>query len=347
MERLSSRGSFQGRLNELRDSLGTVGKEMEWSSLHGPKTHLPVAPRLGQREMRAIKREEAHLWLSSGSLRYNRLPFMAGVASKSLKPLSNEGSNSAGWQARFMKSHNEEFEDFQATPWLPPSDQALLAKTTTSTRTTSRHAPVEEPVIDATAEDPGANGQPADVSSEAVAQLQHILFIHDQNGIARGRESECRPLAADAVLRHSPPYRFSSPPPATFPSTRNDGSWGQNLLEAILKNSIEDVVAALECEGADLDAVMENDRYEATAVGSPSRHASSTSDWERDCFGGCEVFARSADGSYGVRGKWTCHQDNYTGEEFAPLVYEIGDTALLIAIRSERWRVAAALAAVM
>ena len=56
------------------------------------------------------------------------------------------------------------------------------------------------------------------------------------------------------------------------------------------------------------------------------------------------MFARSAESSYGVRGKWTCHQDDYTGEDVSPILYEVADTALLVAIRNEKWEVAVFLA---
>ena len=78
---------------------------------------------------------------------------------------------------------------------------------------------------------------------------------------------------------------------------------------------------------------------------------------ERDSFGGCELFARSAEDTFGVRGCWNVqlpepvqpvYRDDGEPELMHSAVhYKIGDTGLLIAIRNEKWQVASQLLSVV
>ena len=97
-----------------------------------------------------------------------------------------------------------------------------------------------------------------------IAKLQTILFHHDQVRESRGLGSECRPLAGDAILRHSPAYPYTAPPPSNLDEVynkMNDDSWGSAVLAAVEKNSTPALMDALHLPGADVDAIIENDYY--------------------------------------------------------------------------------------
>jgi len=364
--------AFSQRMHQLQASLGESGRNISWDTHR--QFQMP-ATTLTSKQKQALREEQAQLWLSAGGIRHNRQPFMAGVGKKNLQEhnANPRVDRSDDWQSRFMKKYGEEIET--AEPVAPLSDKALEGSTSpmkfqvvADRRSCSREpsmsrfspAPKSEAELDedkenvsqdeaeTSAEEAAEPSEHADVEVHTVADLQHILFLHDQMRAERGLESECRPLAADAVLRHAPPYKGTVPTSSLF-TPIVDNSWGEAVLLAIQADDPAALEEGLSMAMADVEAVVENDAYET--IGHRSRHLAHARDWERDSFGGCELFERNADGVQGVRGGWSGRVDHALedGEQgnphgLRPLQYEIGDTALLISIRNEKWNVAAKLA---
>jgi len=285
---------------------------------------------------------------------------MAGMATKALKTVNDTQSDASDWQQRFMADKKQDFIEVKETPWLPRSEQQAQAnqgRTRFGQVTNSRHG---------TALTAPAKTDEEEHDKEVyavIAELQQMLFVHDQVMEARA-SSENRPLAEDAVLRHTPAYRFSSPPPDALSQSPGSSeaspppraAWGDHVLRGIYNNKVDAVRRALALPGAYVEAVIENEQYLTRGGAShESRHSTNRGDWERNTFGGVVLFSRTAEGTTGIRGCWSAVEegqeeppigDGVPGEVTPPgaLFYAVGDTALMVAIRNDKFQVAADMA---